>query len=538
MKLCIIDTGDGMTGPEMVEHINKLSSSGAQQSFTGNYGVGAKIAAATRNHAGMVYLSWKKGQGAMIHLWRNPEDGTYGLIQQKRADGTYSEYVELEDDAKPDTVGQNGTKIVLLGDADEANTMKAPPGTLSASRWIAKYLNTRFFKFPNAITIKAREGWEHPRSDTARNKMRTITGQEAYLTAHSTAAGQIGLNGATAHWWILENTDALSQDDNYYASAGHVAALYQDEIYELAVGRAGTARLQLFGVIFGYRQVVIYVQPHTRDDIRLTTNTARTNLLINNEALPWTDWAAEFREKMPAEIEELVDQKAAASSASDHSETVRDRLKGIIDLFKLSRYRPTPFGDLFLDDEETVRGGQPARGASKSSSDTVSDSSTTKRGGTVGNIYALFQKRNGKAGEKIQPDPFPESKWISVRDGTREASDLEDRAARFLLEQNMLLINADFRVFKDMIEKWHKEFGGGDAVKSVVEEVVRTWFEQALVETVMGLQALQGSKEWSKQQLSAALSEEALTAAVMQRYHVNNSVKRELGAKLGKLQGA
>src|SRR5207244_10065947 len=27
MKLCIIDTGDGMTGPEMVEHINKLSSS-------------------------------------------------------------------------------------------------------------------------------------------------------------------------------------------------------------------------------------------------------------------------------------------------------------------------------------------------------------------------------------------------------------------------------------------------------------------------------------------------------------------------------
>src|SRR6266581_7354136 len=72
MKLCVIDTGDGMTGAEMVEHINKLSSSGAQQSFTGNYAVGAKIAAATRNHAGMVYLSWKDGRGTMIHLWRNP----------------------------------------------------------------------------------------------------------------------------------------------------------------------------------------------------------------------------------------------------------------------------------------------------------------------------------------------------------------------------------------------------------------------------------------------------------------------------------
>src|SRR5438874_5224920 len=33
MKLCVIDTGDGMTGPEMVEHINKLSSSGGEQSL-------------------------------------------------------------------------------------------------------------------------------------------------------------------------------------------------------------------------------------------------------------------------------------------------------------------------------------------------------------------------------------------------------------------------------------------------------------------------------------------------------------------------
>jgi hypothetical protein len=47
-----------------------------------------------------------------------------------------------------------------------------------------------------------------------------------------------------------------------------------------------------------------------------------------------------------------------------------------------------------------------------------------------------------------------------------------------------------------------------------------------------------GSKEWSQQQIQAALSQEALTAAVMQRYHVNNSIKRELGAKLGKLQAA
>src|SRR5687767_16040421 len=37
-KLCIIDTGDGMTGEEMVRFINQLSSSVSAQSMSGNYG--------------------------------------------------------------------------------------------------------------------------------------------------------------------------------------------------------------------------------------------------------------------------------------------------------------------------------------------------------------------------------------------------------------------------------------------------------------------------------------------------------------------
>jgi hypothetical protein len=67
---------------------------------------------------------------------------------------------------------------------------------------------------------------------------------------------------------------------------------------------------------------------------------------------------------------------------------------------------------------------------------------------------------------------------------------------------------------------------------------VHGWFEQALVEAVIGVQALNGSKEWNVAQIETALSEEALTLAVMPRYHVYNSVRRELGSKLGKLSQA
>src|SRR6185437_14178149 len=57
-KLCCIDTGVGMSGPEMVKYINELSSSIHEQSATGNFGVGAKISAAPRSPHGLVYMSW------------------------------------------------------------------------------------------------------------------------------------------------------------------------------------------------------------------------------------------------------------------------------------------------------------------------------------------------------------------------------------------------------------------------------------------------------------------------------------------------
>ena len=67
----------------------------------------------------------------------------------------------------------------------------------------------------------------------------------------------------------------------------------------------------------------------------------------------------------------------------------------------------------------------------------------------------------------------------------------------------------------------------------MVRDSVRAWFEQALDETVLGVQGLANSKEWSQLDIEKARSEEALTAAVMQRYHVHFAVKRELGSKLG-----
>jgi len=157
-KLACIDTGIGMTGPEMKQYINMLSSSTRLQSHEANYGVGAKVAAATRNHAGLIYLSWKAGVGSMIHLWRDPDTGQYGLRQFRHKDGSYSHWIKVEDSIKPAPIKDHGTMVVLLGNDVDENTMEAPKEAASPSRWVARYLNTRYFTFPSGVTVKAREG--------------------------------------------------------------------------------------------------------------------------------------------------------------------------------------------------------------------------------------------------------------------------------------------------------------------------------------------------------------------------------------------
>ncbi|MCZ6626021.1 MAG: ATP-binding protein [Deltaproteobacteria bacterium] len=535
-KLSITDTGDGMTGEEMEEYINKLSSSETIQSVTGRYGVGAKIAAATRNHAGLIYLSWKDGEGSMIHLWRDPQNDQYGLRQFERPGETFGHYVAVEDAVKPEMIGEHGTKIILLGNDEAVDTMAAPEGAPSPSIWVAKYLNSRYFKLPENITVKARQGWTNPRSDSDRNILRTILGQYEYLQQHAESSGTVELTNATAYWWILKDENALTTNSGFIESSGHVAALYQNELYEVARGRAATPKLQQFGVVFGSQRVVIYVEPKEGDGIRLTTNTARTHLSINNLPLPWAEWTAEFREQMPTEIDDLIQEVAAGAKSSDHSQSIRERLKDVLDLFRVSRYRPIRDGDTLIDPGTRTRGGLPRERDQTTTTDGTGPSGT--QGGTAGGTYAMFLKKEGVPGKRIRPDVFPLINWVSVKEGTRTSGDLEDRAARFLGEQNKLLINGDFRVFTDMTDKWIREYKDRHSVHDVIESAVRGWFEQALVETVIGIQALKESQEWSRDHVQKALSEEALTAAVMSRYHVNNSVKRELGTKLGKLQPA
>ncbi len=531
-KLAVTDTGIGMTGAEMLKYINHLSASAHEQAHDKNFGVGAKVAAATRNHAGLIYLSWKgdEERGWITHLWRDPETAQYGVLRSAREDGSFREHSRIGDDIKPEHIDSRGTMVILMGNDADEDTMSGPPGVPSPTVWVAHYLNTRYFRFPKGITVKARQGWEQPRSNTDVNLLRTVTGQDEYLERHAMARGEVPLDRATAHWWILKDEPALSSNSGWIASSGHMAALYQDELYEMVTGRGGVARLQLFGVIFGHNRVVIYVEPTGDDASKLTANTARTSLLLDEEPLPWPDWAAEFRGQMPAEIQRLMEEVVEGADTTDHGKAWKERLKHVRDLFRVSKYRPTKDGGVPVGD--ATLGGSQKRGQEEQNE---GDRRQGARG-RAGGVYALFIDEDGEPGEAVAADNDPEPQWITLAEGTRTRDQLEDRAAKYLPDLNVLQINGDFRVFTDMIKRWTQRYSAVPGADGIVTPVVREWFEQALVETVLGAQALKDSPQWDMTDIGRLWSEEALTAATLQRYHIDVNVKRTLGVKLGSLK--
>jgi hypothetical protein len=513
-KLSMIDTGIGMTPDALRFYINHLAASSHTQSRRQNFGVGAKIAAGSRNPHGLEYRSWHDGHGALVCFMRHP-DGRWGLQPQAWSDGRTDFWRPLDEHDKPwALLGQrHGTQVVLLGQHERDDTTQAPKSVVEGRRqWITRYLNSRFLHMPSAIEVLVREGQAKTNERNASQLLR-VHGQDHHLNQRAVHAGSVELSDALAHWWLLDDDRCgRRHEGTLWNSTGHTAGLFDGELYDqLPQTRGGYSRLHEFGIRFGYERVVLYLEPRVDED-RLEANTARTLLLVDHEPLPWARWAQEFAALMPPELSELQERTASADG-TPRREAIRARLAAHLPLYRLSRYRPprtptTPSRPPRRDPAEPPEhhGAGPAQLAPRSD-------------------HGPSAPASADATEIDLPDVV----WLSVDDGTRAPGDLEDQAARYDAARHELTINADFRAITDMTSHWTRRYRGTPGARPVVRAQVREWFEQTLVEVVLCAR----NSHWDAEQLAALLCPSALSAAVLPRQLLYATLNKRLGQKLG-----
>jgi len=513
-KISFIDNGDGMTPDQMVNLLNNLSATQGSNQHQ-NYGVGAKISALTRNHAGIQYQSWRGGVGHSMILSYDEVTGAYGIRGVVDDNGVTHYTPRLPAGFTPNIVSEHGTRVTLIGMKPDQDTMLPPEG-ISGIResWIVLYLNSRFFRIPDGVELFARIGYYRDAENTRHNYLSQVQGQKAILDEKAEAKGEMQVTGAKVFWWIMpKDIDGHGRE----RVKGHTALINQDEIFDVSDARS--SRIAYFGVIFGRDRVIIYLEPENA-----VQNTARTGLVRpDGSPLSWDQWQDDFKANMPAVLREFLDKLIDENSKDSHGDSIRERLKNLRELFRLSRYRISQTGTQRANPDSIA----PFDTGHEPSTDASVTTTRSSSGATAGDIATtllteLVASESGVAVTPVSPDPFPQLKWSPETESTR------DRAAEYIPPDNMIVANRDFQGLRDLVAYFAKSYQGTPELIQLIEDAVREAFEQALIECVAGALSLKNRPHWNITNFETAVSPEALTTVVMQRYWMVSHIKRNL----------
>jgi len=530
-KLTITDTGTGMTGPEMVSYINYLAASIKEQSLDKNFGIGAKITAGVQNPAGLIYQSWKNGQGSMVWFWKDPLSGEYGLREFKNKNGDATLWLPLSDENRPSLIGSHGTRVVLMGQNAEHETFYGMnPDQKETTHWITHYLNSRYLTFDADITLRVAE-ISGEKSEHLRN--REIQGQNTYIDTHSQEQGVVQLSDASVKWALLKDGDHLRSYSSIVESAGHIGVVHENEVYEKLRANAGYAMLNNFGIIAGPRRVVLYIEPKGK----VEPSTSRSTIKINGSSVDWNRWADEFSRNMPEALERYQIELLQKDNDLESEQRIVDKLREYRELFQVSNY-------LSPADRSAELGNKRPSGKRRRKEhipEGTKENKEKRDRRRPSNIVPIKpstdfgDEAGGKTDNKVID--IPKIVWVSVAERSRtEGDELEDKAAKYVSGQNMIVANLDFRGFKDLTNKILSKFSDKPQAKPIVISTVKEWYELTLTEHVLHGRNLSETGPWDRDDIDQLFSPISMTAAVMPTINLANRITQVVSSKIGQMR--
>ena len=125
--------------------------------------------------------------------------------------------------------------------------------------------------------------------------------------------------------------------------------------------------------------------------------------------------------------------------------------------------------------------------------------------------------------EEVQEDFFPRVEWTTEA----QSPQLVGRAAEFIEYSNIILANQDFKGLKDLFAYFSTQYDLPTERMREIQNAILENTEQSLMESVAGVLSLKAEPSW-RGHYQQALSKEALSAVVMQRFWSVKTIESEL----------
>lgn len=511
----------------------------------------------------------------MVQLHRDDDQGEYGLRAFTLPDGTFTYHPPLTFAGKPILIKDSGTRVTLLGESLEANTV-LPAGR--NANWVLAFLHSRYFELPQnidmAVRVVTRDTKKWPKAEPVPSEktynLQGVTPLRELFDGYTTPElrGVERLATADVYWWVFENADDVTKKlSTRSASTGRLGVVFQNEVYSEKRSDASRRAMVYFGIIYGVEHVCLYVVPRPDSGLAIRADTGRSRVLLNDEDVDAGDWlqrwGTEFKQKLPkpiAELQAAYISKLGADNSEDARKRVLERIHSLGNLLNPTRYRPDPDGVVFGDG--ITEADLKAERSHADQSDDPDEQEDVVR--TIlnddGEPRVTHERRarkktpvfsdiaeHGDDSTLVVPVkerlPDFEFDWVSRATGTRGETEMVDKAAELvgdLITGRKLKINADFRGFQDLVGQVQREFNptNDQKLQSKILENVKDWYATQLVESILAVRGLRNHGTWLKDDVESALSPKALTAVAMCRLLVREKIRSSLLREIGKAKAA
>jgi acid phosphatase family membrane protein YuiD len=161
-KLCLWNTGPGMSSFELYEICDLASSLGKEKGLDKNFGMGAKVASLPSNQLGIRYRSCKAGEVNEVII--GCIGGVYGRIRRVHPEsGRLEEVFDVTDACRTEgdyDLSFDWIEVLLLGNKLDQDTVRDPydGNPIVPGQWLADYLYHRFFRLPSGLSVRFLEG--------------------------------------------------------------------------------------------------------------------------------------------------------------------------------------------------------------------------------------------------------------------------------------------------------------------------------------------------------------------------------------------